>query len=403
MILSLGGAGAAFLYVTRPQAVPATPIDESWPVATTTAQRAPATPTISLYGRTESPVLARLSAAVAADVSAVEVEEGAWVKRGEVLVRLDPSDAEFALRQRRAEVSDLQAQRDMENERARTDRRSLAHEEMLFELTMNSVQRAQDLANRNLGSQSQLDASRVDEMRQKIALESRRSSLRNHRARLEQLTARLEKAEALRDRAALDAERTRITAPFDGRVTEVRVAPGNRVRVGDVVVSLFDQERLEVRAQIPTRYLPQVRRSLEEKLPLVGSLRLDGRTVGLRLHRLSGQVNPGQGGLDGLFRLDEAPHWLRIGRTVQLTLELGAEANTYTLPLSAIYGLDRIFTVVDGRLQGIQVERVGERREPDGRTSILVRSDALKPGQAVVTTQLPNAIDGLPVRPVASG
>ena len=109
MILSLGGAGAAFLYVTRPQAVPATPIDESWPVATTTAQRAPATPTITLYGRTESPFLARLSAAVAADVSAVEVEEGAWVKRGEVLVRLDPSDAEFALRQRQAEVSDLQA------------------------------------------------------------------------------------------------------------------------------------------------------------------------------------------------------------------------------------------------------------------------------------------------------
>ncbi len=401
-ILCIGGAGAAFLYASRPQAVPATPVDEFWPVATTIVERARATPTMTLYGRIESPSLARLSAAVTADVSAVKVEEGAWVEQGELLVELDGRDAQLSLRQRQAEVSDLRAQLDMENERARTDRRSLAHEEKLLELTKSAVQRAQDLAARNLGSRSQLDATRADEMRQKISLESRRSSLRNHRARLDQLEARLEKAQAVRDQAALDAERTRITAPFAGRVTEVTVAPGNRVRIGDPIVALFDREALEVRAQVPTRYLPHVRRALDEGTQLAGTLEIDGRSVSLRLHRLSGQIDPGRGGLDGLFQLTDAPRWLRIGRTVRLTVDLGAEADTYALPLGAIYGIDRIFMVVEGRLRGIRVDRVGERREPDGQTTVLVRSEVLAPGQHVVTTQLPNAIDGLPVRAVSS-
>jgi hypothetical protein len=43
------------------------------------------------------------------------------------------------------------------------------------------------------------------------------------------------------------------------------------------------------------------------------------------------------------------------------------------------------------------VERVGEARNGEG-SLVLVRSDELEPGDPVISTQLPNAIDGLLVR-----
>ena len=44
-----------------------------------------------------------------------------------------------------------------------------------------------------------------------------------------------------------------------------------------------------------------------------------------------------------------------------------------------------------------QIERVGEQRNADGDTRVLVRSPDLQPGDRIVITQLPNAMDGLRV------
>ena len=48
----------------------------------------------------------------------------------------------------------------------------------------------------------------------------------------------------------------------------------------------------------------------------------------------------------------------------------------------------------------MRVERVGEMRTSEQGTRVLVRSDRLSPGTRVITTQLPNALDGLLVRVV---
>lgn len=399
-ILAAGGAGLLFLYTSRPQAVPAMPIEEAWPVATITAESENTSPTMTLFGQIQSPNLARLSAALSADVQSVEVKAGDWVDQDTVLVRLDSRSARLRLRQTRAEVNEFQAQLKIESERARTDRQSLQHEEDLLELTISSVERAKDLASQNLGSHSQLDATRADKLQREIALEQRRSSLRNHQARLAQIKARLQKAEALRDQAALDVEQTEIRAPFAGRVTDVAVAAGARVRVGDGTVTLFDPKHLEVRAQVPTRFLPTLRQGLGSNMPLAARLNIDGQDLRAYLHRLAGQVKTGQGGLDALFRIVQAPQWLRLGRVVRLTVALNPVSDAYALPIQALYDQDRIFTIKAGRLAGLHVVRVGERRNETGETFIIVRSRELRPGVQVVVTQLPNATSGLPVRAV---
>jgi len=49
-------------------------------------------------------------------------------------------------------------------------------------------------------------------------------------------------------------------------------------------------------------------------------------------------------------------------------------------------------------MQGVAVERIGEKIGVAGESHILVRSAELEPGDKIITTQLPNAMDGLKVQ-----
>ena len=56
--------------------------------------------------------------------------------------------------------------------------------------------------------------------------------------------------------------------------------------------------------------------------------------------------------------------------------------------------------LVDGRMRGVTVERIGETPTAQGTREVLLRSLALVEGDGVVVTQLPHALEGLKVRVV---
>ncbi|MGI9336383.1 MAG: efflux RND transporter periplasmic adaptor subunit, partial [Gammaproteobacteria bacterium] len=203
----------------------------------------------------------------------------------------------------------------------------------------------------------------------------------------------------LADRAELDLSRTTIVAPFSGRIAGVHVAAGDRVRPGDALADVFDTDRLEVRAQIPLRYLPDVQAASAGGLPVQAGAEVDGRSLVLALDRLSAAVGESSGGADALFRVTGGAEWLQLGRIVSLGLSLPAQADVVALPYASVYGANRIFVIGEGeRLSGLRIERIGERRTARGGREVLVRSPGLEAGSRVLVTQLPNAVDGLKVK-----
>ncbi|KGK43071.1 hypothetical protein LH51_02955 [Nitrincola sp. A-D6] len=68
------------------------------------------------------------------------------------------------------------------------------------------------------------------------------------------------------------------------------------------------------------------------------------------------------------------------------------------LPPQALYGNDRIYRLVNDQLEAINVVRLGSRPGAEQGSEILIHSEVLQPGDWVLTTQLPNAISGLPIR-----
>ena len=399
LILVAGIGGMTALVKSKPEREALGVEERSWPVAVEAIEPGTVTPQLLLFALVDSPRVTHLSAAVTADVDAVDVLEGQRVGVDDRLLALDDREIRLIVAQRDAELAGFEADLEHETLRHRNNLVALKHEEELLALARREVARARDLADRNVGSQASLDQVRREEERQMLAVEQRRLAIREHDARRKQIEARLARAQAQRSQALLDLDRTRVHPPFFGRITEVFVSPGDRVRPGDRLVAMFDSGLLELRAQIPLRHLPVVRAALEGGESLSARALVDGQEVRAELHRLTARVDRGSGGADGLFRVTRGNAWLQLGRTVELVMDLPAVDNAVTAPREALYGTDRVFVLDGERMRSVEVERLGETRTAGrGDARLILRSPDLKPDGRLIVTHQPNAIDGLKVR-----
>jgi len=401
LILLLAASAAAALIATKSRPAPVQVEERAWLVSAQSVHPSRYAPTLTLYGRLESLWSSELTAGIAADVQEVGVVEGDQVAKDQILVRLDDRDARLQLAQREAELRQAEARISAEMRRHEADLEALPREQRLLSLTRDEVARLQDLVTKKVGAQSQLDTARLAAERQAIALSERQRAVDEHAARLAELEAAEVRAAALRAQAQLELERCAVRAPFNGRIAKVLVSPGRRVRVGDPLVDLFDIDEMVVRAQLPNRHLAEIRNAIAAGEPLIVSGEIDGVRLRGSLRSLAGETTSGSGGVDGLFTVTEGGRQISQGRFVRLELALPERDGLLALPHEAIYGTDRIYLLdAQSRMRSQRVERVGELLLDSGETHVLVRAPDLAAGATVITTQLPNALDGLLVRVV---
>ncbi len=403
LILGIGFGGFKYMRATKSKEAPIKIEEQTWVVAVKPVTLSVLSPTITLYGRVESPRAATLrtptlSLNISTQVIKVAVLEGKKVKKGQILIALEDKDSRLNLKQKEAELIDINAQIQIEKQRHATNINAIKHEQALLKLMETSVKRLRKLSKKKLSSQAVLDEAQQAVERQMLTVISRRLEIKNHKARLSQLKAKRSRALAQRDIARLELARTQIKAPFTGMIAKVTVAVGDRVRSGDSLLSIYDNAALEVRAQIPSRYQNTVLKALANGYQLQAQAQIQTKSLRLQLDRVSGEINLDSGGIDGLFRVNKRGHLLRLGEFLTLQLSLPHQSRLVALPFEAVYGMNRIYKLVNGRMKAVIIERIGERSTTNGYSEILVRSPDLQKNDQVIITQLPNAMDGLKVR-----
>ena len=397
-VLAAAAAVVAALIATRPQTPVEKPKETVWPVRQVTVHLARRAPQLTLYGHVESKRNSSVEAAVAAEVEETPVLEGQRVRQGQVLVRLDSSDLERAVRQKAAQVKRLDAQIRLEDQRYQADQASLASERKLLDLANNELDRVRSLRKRNAVSEQQVDSARQAVEQRRLAVTNRQLSVTSHDSRVTDLKAQREAAQAALEQARSDLAHAVIRAPFDGRVAKVAVAEGERVAPGQSVISIYDTAGLEVRAPLPSGHYPLIARALESGSGLQARGNADGVDLDLELNRLAGTSAKGRAGVQGLFAVRGDHPDLVLGRFVTVELYLPEQPRVAAVPYQALYGRDRIYRMVNGRMQGVDVEHVGDMVSETGERLALVRSPDLADGDRIVATQIPRAMDGLRVR-----
>lgn len=371
--------------------------EKVWTVQTHRLIDAAKSPQLELYGQVESPFTAALTASIGADVMSLEVKEGQYAVKDQLLISLDPSDVQLALEQRQADVAELEALIESEINRHKNDLSALQLEKSLVALAEKKLSREEKTSKKNLTSQSSYDSQKQALQNQKLALKARQLNVSDHTSRLAQLEARLANRRAQAQQAEKDLQRTTVTAPFNGIVLKTSVSPGERVRPGDALLEIYSTENVELRAQLPQKFIATVMSSLAEDYPLQGVVKTNMGEVPVVLQRVSGAIADSGNGVDALFEIDaEYASSLIMGDILEVLLNLPEINNVYSVPVSSIYGTSRIYRVDENRLSAIQVEKMG-MQSVDGKQFVLVRSDQLKAGDEVITTQLPHAVSGLKV------
>jgi len=403
MILFIAALIIAMLILTKPTPPKVESIEKEWLVSTQAIEITSASPELILLGHVESPFESLLSAAINADVINLMVREGQSVKKGEVLIELDKREIKLKVIQSQADVNELEALITSENNRFKSDQASLIEDQRLLEITQQGVKRQAKLKASNLVAQERYDNAESQRAQQALSLNARKLNIADHPSRLNQLKARISRAKTALSDAQIDAERAEIKAPFDGIITGINVAPGERVQIGQALISLYDRSNIEVRAQLPNRHVSLIRKALAVNTRIYAQAESYGQKSALILRRLSGKANSNTGGIDALFtppdETETNEHTLVLNNSLEIKVKLPPIDDVITLPLSAIYGSNRVYRIEDGRLQSIDITILGKQLSKEAEQAhVIINSKVLNKGDIIVITQLPNAISGLKVK-----
>jgi multidrug efflux pump subunit AcrA (membrane-fusion protein) len=246
----------------------------------------------------------------------------------------------------------------------------------------------------------QLEDTRAAVARQAITLAEQQLKVDNHPQVLAVAEASLARAEALVAEQELRLSRTLVTAPFRGRVSRIAASPGDRVREGQTLLEIYDTAALQVRVTLPGASVAPIKDAIARGETIRARLD-DGSFREIELEQLAAEVANGRSGVDGLFRVgvDES---LEIGKAVDITVVMPELEQVTGIPVQSLYGDDRIYTVIEGRLRGVRVDTLGRRVDGRGEVQLLVRPlDSGLEGE-VLTTSLPQASTGLKVSVINS-
>lgn len=390
-----GLATTGTLMATAPEHDPSIAEEKSWPVTSMPLQLQDTAPELRLFGRVETPRHAQLTAAVTATITTVNVSEGELVEANQILMTLDDADEDLRWQQRAADASEAQASLDSTRREIVVDQLVLKNLQELHQLNQAKRQRLEKLQKQNLVAAEQLEDTRALEARGAIQLAQQQLRVDNYPQRLASAEAAVARAQALLEEQQLRLARTVITAPFRGRISHIEASPGNRVREGEVLMALYDTAALRVRVTLPSTSVSAIKQALQDG-ELVYARRNDGGGQLLQLDQLAGEVASGRSGVDGIFRVAGNADELELGKAIDVTVLLPALLQVAAIPMQSLYGDDRIYAVVDGRLLGVEVTTLGQRLGSDGSVELLVRAEGDTPAE-ILTTSLPRATTGLRV------
>jgi len=358
------------------------------------------TPVLTAFGEIRARRTLELRAPAEGTVIALAagVEEGGAVAEGQLLMRLDPADAQSALDTARADLQDAENALAEAGHALDLAREDVAAARAQADLRARALTRQRDLLARGVGSASAAETAELAAATANQSVISRRQSLAQAEARAQGADTEL----ARRRIALADAERrlaeTEIRAAFDGVLNDVDIAVGRRVSRNEQFAQLIDPEALEVAFRISTAQYTRLIGDAEglPEAPVRVILDVFGMdmTAEAVLARASGAVDEGQSGRLLFARID-APRGLQVGDFVRVEVEEPDLPFVARLPATA-YGSDGQILLVgeDDRLEAVEVVLL--RRQGD---DVLVRARGLA-DRDVVLSRTPVLGDGIRIAPV---
>lgn len=328
-----------------------------------------------------------------------ELKDGRSVPAGTELLRIEDITYRLALAQ-------IEAQRQSSDVKDKTSRASLAIAERDLKILSDDYARKKKLADDGVVAKTTVEAAERQLLNAQTQLQNLKNTLEVNAVEREVLAAQ-------QASAGLDLRRTHLIAPFDVRITEVKIGEAQYANKGQLLFATDGLDAAEVEAQFPIGVLRPLISSVIEggAEPQVGVMAL---SAVVRLHTAThmaewtARIDGASGTVDaqtqsiGVVVVIDKPEEQaapgqrpRLLRNTFMEVELFAPAmeKQVVVPLSALHNGQIYVMDADSRLD---IRKVQLHFSQGG---FAVLKSGVKPGDTVVISDLPSAIKGMLLDP----
>jgi HlyD family secretion protein len=205
---------------------------------------------VSASGKIQPKKQVNISAETMGKVVSVDVNEGESVKRGQLLLQIDPKNLETAVQNRIASLNTAKSQLDQTKGQIENSKIALKEAE-------DNLGRMEAQAKAGLVPREQLDRARNDVARQRTNLQTAEQNKVTQEQRIKQEEANLESAE-------YDLNKVRVVSPIDGLVTRRNIEVGETAVVGTmnnagtVLLTIADLSVIETEIEVDETDIPYI-------------------------------------------------------------------------------------------------------------------------------------------------
>ena len=369
-VLLISGGIAYYAIANKPEVKRKPPTTSTPTVEVVTIEKQNYTVTLRTQGSVRPHTETTLVAQVSGEITHVspDFSSGSFFNKGDLLLRIDPRDYETAVTL--AESSLAQARLGLSQEQARA-------------------------------AQAQRDWERLGETGKPTDLVLRKPQLQSEKANIAAARAQLEQAK-------LNLQRTRITAPYDGRLLEKNADLGQFVNPGNVLGKIYAVDFAEVRLPLNNKQLafvdiPEVFRGKMVDAKTTGPEVLLKANIGEKTWEWPARIDRSEGAIDTrsrqtfiVVRVDDpysqllpGPPPLKVGQFVEAEIKGRVLENVYVIPAAALHAGNQVFLVdAEQRLDKQQLEVVWH----DGESVVV--NNGLNAGDRLVLTPISSKLAG---------
>lgn len=361
-------------------------------------------PTFVTYGRVVSrrtlDIRSRIGGAIV--FLAPEFVEGGRVEAGQLLARIDPAEAEFAIQQAEARLRAAEVNLDDAEQALKFTRAEVESAMTRARFNENAYERMVEMHKIGAITEETMENAESRILQQRQGTEGVRKALAAAEFGVDASTHEVTQARNALDEAHRGMSHTRIVADFAGTLSGVSVMHGRLVQANEGLGQLVDRTALEVSFRVSTREYGRLlddngRLSTLSVLAAIGSGD-DELTAAGTISRESAVVGSGQTGRLLYADLNETAV-MKPGDFVTVRIQEPLLEDIVRLPSTAL-GPDGAVLVVDSedRLRSLPVTLL---RRQDNQIFVDAADDLL--GYEVVVQRSALIGPGIKVRPVSQG
>ena len=435
--LILAGA-VAFVVMQVKSKVPVEHQEAQFPtkaVEVITIKKIPFRARAMAFGNVEPKVVLKSKSEVSGKISYIhpDLKKGASLKKGTVVLRIEPTTFKLSLNQSKAGLAGSQSSLAQLETEEKSTKRALSISQKNLNVGLKELKRIQTLWDKRLISRSTLDKEEQKVLSLRQQVQDIQGKLDTYRSRKAATRAQITQSKSQVDQSKDTLGRTEVRVPFDARIGTVSVEKGEFVPAGGLLFEALGVQAVEITAQLPTKqFRPLIsglgqnnpnenptislrdpaslqvalsNMNLEARVRLVGDAS-DATVWDGKLIRLSESVDPTRDTLGLVIAVDRPYDGIIPGKRPPLlkgmytSVELFSPAQpTLVVPRKAIHQ-GRIYIAAEDNKLKVQPVHIlflqGDMVVLDGER------DAHLAGKKIIISDVVPVMEGLPLKAISA-